>query len=77
MVFGGNDYAFGSGGLGRTHPLPAIEFRRIEHIRRLCAMSPFQIGKRVGPEMEEEIVFHVVPGELGGTGFGLGVNTIG
>jgi len=23
--------------------------------------------------MEEEIVFHVVPGELGGAGFGLGV----
>ena len=73
MVFGRNDYALRSGGFGRTHPLPAIQFRGVEHIRRLSAMSPFQIRKRIGSEMEEEIVFHVVPGELGGAGFGLGV----
>ncbi len=77
MVFGRNDHALCPGCFCRTHPLPAIQFRRIKHICRLCTMSPFQIRKRIGPEMEEEIVFHVVPGELGGAGLGLRQNTIG
>jgi hypothetical protein len=39
-------------------------------------MSPLQVGKRVGTKMEKEIVFHIVPGQLGSTWLRLGRNTI-
>ena len=77
MVLSRNDHPLGTCCFGRTNPLPAIQFGRIEHIRRLCTMPPFQVGKCIGTEMEEEIVFHIVPGELRGAGLGLGVNTVG
>ena len=61
MVFGGDDDAFHTGELRGTRPLPGIKFGRIEHFGVFVPMPPFLIGKGIRAEVDEHVIFQLLP----------------
>ena len=64
VVLGGNDDAFHAGRLGRTRPLPAVQFRGPEEVLGLQARPPFQPAECIGAEVHEHIHLHLLPFQL-------------
>ena len=50
---------------GDAAPLIAVQPGRVEHILRLGAVAPFNIGKCVGAKVTKQVKLGIVPGTLG------------
>ena len=64
VMLGGDDYALHARGLGGRGPLAAVQGSGIEEVFRLRALAPFQSAEGVGPEVDEHVVFHLLPFQL-------------
>ena len=70
MVLGRDDAHFEAPGFERTDPLIGIKFDRVKNAGTFGAISPFLVGVGIDGEMQESGGFQLLPGELGGAGFG-------
>ena len=70
MVLGRDDAHFEAPGFECANPLIGVEFDRVENTRAFGAVTPFLVGIGIDSEVQESGGFQLLPGELGGAGFG-------
>lgn len=73
VVFGRDDAHFEASGFERADPLFGVKFDGVENAWAFGAIAPFLVSVGIDGEVQESGGFQLLPGELGGAGFGQGL----